>query len=140
MFKDAVICIAEDDADDYSFIEDALKQVAPQSKLSRAKDGEELLYLLDQTHDKTLPSLIILDYNMPRLNGLQTLKLLNQNQRYKQIPKVFYSNGAFRGEIKEALKSGASAYFEKSMTFTQIKEDITKMLSYCGHNSGAAYE
>lgn len=127
-----LIYMAEDDVEDFSFFEDALKEVAPHTQLKWMKNGEELIRHLDQTPTPQLPSLIVLDYNMPRLNGLQVLIRLNDNERYRNIPKVFYTSGIYVGYLSQALEAGASAYFEKAATINKMKEDVRKIVEYAG--------
>lgn len=124
------IYVAEDNSEDFFFLNETFKEVVPHLKLKWAKNGEELISELEQTDDNELPGLIILDYNMPRLNGLQTLKLLNEKERYKEIPKVIYTSGTYKGYITEILQAGALAYFQKGVTLSQIKVNMIKMLSY----------
>ncbi len=125
------ILFAEDDLDDYSFVEQAFKEIAPEYNILPAKDGKETIEILDHLKDTDLPQLIVLDYNMPRLDGLQTLHSLELTDRYKNIPKVIYSNGNYYKQIKDCLSAGALAFLQKGNSLEEIRNDIKQMLSYC---------
>ncbi len=122
------IFIAEDDSDDYSLLEEAFMEIAPDLRLHWSRDGEELIASLRKLDKDELPVKIILDYNMPRLNGLETLKLLNSSREYQEIPKIIYTSGQFDGYKSEALAAGANGFFEKSTSFEEIRKDVERML------------
>jgi CheY-like chemotaxis protein len=126
------VFFAEDDVDDCSFVEHALKEVAPEYKVLTAQDGVQAIQLLDTLPDQDMPELIILDYNMPQMDGLETLRFLEDNDRYRTIPKIMYSNGSYKGYIDSCMYYGAKAFITKGQTLEQIKKDVKQMLSYCG--------
>lgn len=129
MLSGLSILVAEDDSDDFSFIEEACKNIAPQIRIMWVKNGAEVFIALDKSSEDKLPCLIILDFNMPYLNGLQVLHKLKQSDRYKTISTVIYSSGVNLANVNEVLKLGAFGYFEKSNTAGKIEEDIRKLLT-----------
>jgi CheY-like chemotaxis protein len=99
------ILLADDDADDRSFFREFLEDRDDISLLEEVENGEVLLETLKGSADEKLPSLIILDQNMPKLNGLQTLELLKSNSRFSRIPVMVYStyiNGHLMDKCKQA--------------------------------------
>lgn len=122
------IFIAEDDSDDFSLLEEAFMEIAPNLQLHWSRDGEELIASLQKLGKDQLPVKIILDYNMPRMNGLETLKQLNSKNEFQEIPKIIYTSGQFDGYKKEALDAGADGFFEKSTSFDEIRNDVVRML------------
>ncbi len=125
------ILIAEDDPDDQTILKIAFSEVAPHSQVTYIPNGEKMIEQLKTTPDDQLPSLIVLDYNMPVLNGLETLKLLEIDQRYKSIPKIVYSS-AYNDRYKEqCFSANATAYLEKSVTIDEIKDNVKQMLAFC---------
>jgi len=85
-----------------------------------AEDGEEGLKLAKTK----LPSLLILDLLMPKMNGQEMLKLLRRDDKTKQIPVVVLTNDASPRSIKQASASGAPAYFSKASTTLKELLDI----------------
>ena len=88
-----------------------------------------LVDLLHTFSDDDLPSLIVLDYNMPLLNGLETLKVLELDQRFNKIPKIIYSNSTQNHIKKLCFSAKAKGYITKGVTMDEIKENIQEMLS-----------
>src|SRR3954447_5507273 len=86
------ILMADDDAEDKFILEDAILSLHPEKLICFAEDGEEALHLLcTEFNEESLPCVILLDLNMPRLNGTQTLKLLKEDNRFSDIPVIIYS-------------------------------------------------
>ena len=125
------VFFAEDDWDDYSFVEFAFQEIAPDCRIMNATDGVKAVEMLEHLSDQDIPDLIILDYNMPQMDGLETLRILESKERYRFIPKIIYSNGSYKGYVESCLSSGAKDFLTKGETLEQIKKDVQKMLSYC---------
>src|SRR5215208_1766806 len=86
------ILLAEDDEDDRQFFLHFLRDRLDIILLPIAADGVMLMELLEGITAKSdLPDYIILDQNMPKQNGLQTLALLKDDTRYSHIPVIIYS-------------------------------------------------
>lgn len=117
------ILLAEDDVDDIEFFSEFLEERNDISLLPSVKNGEELLNILRERDLK--PDLIILDHNMPKLNGFQTLTALKDDPDFASIPVVIYSTFANDGLIKNSLACGALAVYNKpsSKTGYQVMMD-----------------
>lgn len=84
--------MADDDPDDRAIIEDALAEFNAGDVVQFANDGAHLMQLLNVAFTATTyPRLIVLDLNMPKLNGTQTLQQLKQDARFRHIPVIIYS-------------------------------------------------
>jgi CheY-like chemotaxis protein len=126
------ILIVEDDIDDQELISEGFAEVDPNCKLTFFKNGRILINLLQTFPDTDLPALIVLDYNMPELNGIETLKILSLDERFKDIPKVLYSTSAtFNHNQGLYLSLNTRATIKKGFTTEEIKENIRQMLTYC---------
>ena len=130
MSHDSVkILIADDDPEDLELIEEYLRKEAPHLQLSKFMDGLSASEYLRTLPDKDLPSLIILDYNMPGLTGAQVLSSLNMISRYKTIPKVVLSTSNTPRFIQESLQNGASEYIVKPGNMQEIHNLAKKFVS-----------
>ena len=78
-----------------------------------------------------LPCLIVLDLNMPKLNGTQTLQLLKTDSRFKDIPVIIYSTSLNPQERNKCLKLGAHSYVNKPVSFTEGIETAKQFLALC---------
>ncbi|GAB4022743.1 response regulator [Spirosoma migulaei] len=125
-----VIYMADDDADDRYFMRQSLQHVHPAVTIVEAKDGTELLTLLSnwsQTPTAQPIQVILLDMNMPKLNGLETLMALKANPLLRHIPAVILSSDAQPAQIAIAYQAGASQYLEKPISYSgldQIAQNI----------------
>ena len=84
------IQLADDDIDDRSFFEKALKEVSISNHLTTVNDGEHLMkYLADNLEQ--LPNILFLDLNMPRKNGFECLVEIRENEKLKDLSVVIFS-------------------------------------------------
>ena len=88
-----------------------------------AKDGEEALSLLDvQKVD-----LVLLDWNMPRLSGLDFLKQVRAMDQYKSLPIIMVTSEAAKFNVIEALKHGATDYITRPIKLDLFKSKLAKL-------------
>jgi two-component system chemotaxis response regulator CheY len=88
-----------------------------------AKDGEEALALLE-----TQPiDLILLDWNMPRLSGIDFLKQIRAMEKYKDLPIIMVTSEAAKFNVIEALKNGATDYITKPIKLDLFKQKLAKL-------------
>lgn len=130
-FTHPLILLAEDDEDDQEFITLALKSMEPQPNFHISSNGNELLDHLSGLPDNGLPCLIVLDLNMPGLNGLQTLEVLNDDPKYSKIPKVIFTTSDSETEKRKCLQKGASDFIVKPNNLQEVTKAIGNMLGYC---------
>lgn len=119
------VFIADDDDDDQFLLKLAFKQYSPKSHLLFAQDGLELLTLLAQT--KLAPCLIILDLNMPRLNGFEALRILKHSPLYQDTPVVILTTSTANEDRHRAYELGASDYITKPIYFEQLGQIICQL-------------
>ena len=86
---------------------------------------------LDTLSSDQLPCLLILDYNMPELNGADILKALKTRQRYDDIPKIIWSTSGTETYRIKCLELGANDYIIKPSRVSDLVEAIKYMISYC---------
>ena len=102
-----LVFIADDDEDDRLFLTEALLKVDADTIIVEAENGVELINLLENTH--IYPTLIVLDMNMPLMNGLETFEAI----RLKAIPTVMLSTSSDKTFVEKVLDSGFSGYYAK---------------------------
>ena len=111
------ILLAEDDIDDQAFLTEFIASRKELHLLPIVENGEEVLHFLDKAQEtRDLPDIIILDQNMPRLNGLQTLPLIKGNNAYAHIPVVIYTTNPDERLCNRSIDAGAAVVFPKPYT------------------------
>jgi CheY-like chemotaxis protein len=126
----ALIFLAEDDMDDQELLIDAMSQYDGNLTFQTVTNGKQAIVLLGSLPHNSLPSLIILDYNLPELNGAQILEMLNHQERFQPIPKVVWSTSNSELYKNRCLALGAKAYFVKPSDLTGIQNLAKEMLAF----------
>jgi len=112
------ILLVDDDAEDREIIKDALGDLGYHSVIDFEENGERAISFLEKAYDAgALPSMVVLDLNMPRMNGTQTLRYIKKDDRFKNIPVVIYSTSLNNIERDECLALGAHSYVIKPVTY-----------------------
>ena len=111
------ILLAEDDIDDQAFLTEFIASRKELHLLPIVENGEEALdFLYRIQEERDLPDIIILDQNMPRLNGLQTLNFLKGNKAYAHIPVIVYTTNPDEKLRQRSISAGAAMVFPKPYT------------------------
>ena len=125
------IVIGEDDKDDQELLTEVFSSIDEQIRLIFVDSGKQVLSLLEKLDNEHLPCLILLDYNMPGLNGADILKELNGNGRYMHIPRVIWSTSGSETFKNKCLELGALDYVIKPSNVKDLVEVAQYMLSVC---------
>jgi CheY-like chemotaxis protein len=125
------ILLVEDDCVDVMAVQRVLKEFAVPNELVYAANGEEALaYLKDKGHE--LPCVILMDLNMPKLNGIELLKALKEDERLKDIPAVVVSTSAEKQDVTRSVEFGAVAYIVKCFSYGEFRERMKAIQAYLG--------
>ena len=126
------ILVADDDADDRAILHDAMNELKASHVLCFAQNGEDALHMLgkDFTADYK-PALIILDLNMPKLNGTETLRRIKNDERFKTVPVIIYSTSLNPLEKDKCMQLGAHSYITKPVTFKESMDTARSFLAFC---------
>jgi two-component system, response regulator len=109
------ILLAEDSDDDALLTLQALRRTAPELRVLRVKDGEQVLQFLFETggfadRARGLPRLVLLDLQMPRTDGLQTLRAIREQPETRELPVVLMSSTSNPLMVERAQQLGANEY------------------------------
>jgi len=100
--------------------------------LLEATNGEEALQTLRTT--KSLPNIILLDLNMPRMNGIEFLKILKKDNRLKFIPTIILTTSNNTKDLLECYNNGIAGYILKPLKYEQYVDKMAILLSYWSIN------
>jgi CheY-like chemotaxis protein len=127
------ILLADDDADDVSFFQHALKEVAQPVELSVVRDGEHALNFLFRAEPYShvaQPDIVLLDINMPRKTGIDVLAARGQDPRLKCIPVIMFTTSRHPHDINRCYELGANAYITKPTGLPQLVTALKRILDF----------
>lgn len=130
------IVMADDDPDDRMLVKDALAETAVPHTLDCVGDGEELLEYIRRRGryaggaDYPDPRLILLDLNMPRKDGRETLRELKADPKLRQIPVVVLTTSNASEDVQHTYDLGASSFIIKPIDFTTLVNMLQSLLHY----------
>jgi len=117
------ILLAEDDSVDAMTVKRALKDLKVTNRLVHVVDGEQALeYLRNESNKK--PCLILLDLNMPKMNGIEFLKVAKADEMLKTIPVVVLTTSRQEQDIVESFELSVAGYMVKAVDYKKFVEVI----------------
>jgi CheY-like chemotaxis protein len=122
-----IVLYADDDVDDKLWVADACKAVDGELDIQFVNNGKEALQFLDARADDELPALIVLDPNMPELDGRQTLQRIKAHDTYKNIPVVIVTTSSNSIDKEMYRRLGASHYLTKPDSYTEWQQVIRQL-------------
>ncbi len=128
-----LVMLVDDDEDDRFFIREALEKTIPNIRVVEAEDGQSLLTLLhdsDQQQADQAVSIILLDMNMPRLNGLETVSAIRANPFVAHIPAVMISTTAQPELVATAYAKGINSFIKKPSSYADFNR-IAEAIQVC---------
>jgi len=125
-YKQPSIFVVDDDEDDLFFIKSSIVSNIPNSQVKCFIHGRQLMDDL-LSDNRTLPTFILLDLNMPVLNGRETLKMIRETESISSVPVVIFSTSNNPNEKTFCLKSGANDYYCKPSSLSIYDEIICKL-------------
>lgn len=119
------ILIVDDDETDRELFSEAAGTTIPEVLITEAENGEKALDVLRGL--EKLPDLIILDLNMPVMDGRETLKLLKNDPELKAIPVCILTTSNAGMDIRKAYGGGANLFQVKPLQFTKLQEMLKNL-------------
>lgn len=120
-----VLLYAEDDLDDFESLNSALEQLTDKYDLVRANNGTEVVSYLQGNNP--LPVVIVLDLNMPVMDGKETLQWLKQQPEYKEIPTMVFTTSSREEDVKLCQGYGCT-FFRKPTLYRDLLHIVQIML------------
>lgn len=131
MQKHYQILLVDDDVEDYEILREFFNEAGLDDQVTHLENGQKAIRHLESIpDDELLPRLIILDLNMPILNGTQTLLYLKQTVRFRNIPIIIFSTSENETERRKCLSLGALEYMVKPLSLEEYQATIRKFSSF----------
>ena len=125
-----VVLVVEDDPGDVLMIIEALESVGTPRDIHVAGDGQDgldFLYRVGRHRGAPRPDLILLDLNMPRLDGRETLARLKANEHLRTIPVVVFTTSQAEADIIDAYQRHANAYVTKPIDLEDLERTVRQI-------------
>ena len=123
-----IILYAEDDYDDFESVKEALDQLSDHQVLLHAKNGAEAVSFIENA--TILPNLIVLDLNMPVMDGKEVLMWLKERDQYKKIPVMVFTTSSREEDVKLCQKHNCT-FFRKPTLYRDLLHVAQTMLQIC---------
>jgi len=132
MVKALKILFIEDDSIEIMKFNRVISALRLTHQIIEANNGETALALLKEKEN--LPHIIILDLNMPKLNGIEFLTILKNDALLKYIPTIILTTSSNFKDVKECYKIGIAGYILKPLKYEDYVFKIQKLLDYWSSN------
>ncbi|WP_299762492.1 response regulator [uncultured Dokdonia sp.] len=126
------VLLIEDDTIEIMKLNRTISTLNVKHKITEANNGEEALSILKEGN--SLPDIILLDLNMPKINGIDFLKILKNDVHLKYIPTIVLTTSNNRNDLLECYKIGIAGYVLKPLKYDDYVSKIEKLLAYWSIN------
>lgn len=127
------ILFVDDDEEDHLIMLQYFRDQRKDQHIRFIKNGRDALRFLEEVPpNSSLPRLIVLDLNMPIMNGTQTLLEMKRNKRFRDIPVIILSTSENENEKRKCLSLGAREYLVKPITYDEGLRLTEKFTGYLG--------
>ena len=135
--KDDAILLVEDDEVDVMKVRRAFKKIGIDNRLYHAGDGRHALEMLRATGEQALPvmpKIVLLDINMPRMNGIEFLREVRADEKFKQLIVFVLTTSSSHEDVTDAYALNVAGYIVKPVTFAKFLEAVQHLGKYWGIN------
>lgn len=122
------ILLVEDNPDDERLTIRALRQGRINRPIRVARDGEEALRILSTV--EPLPSVVLLDIKLPKIDGLEVLQSIRADDRTRVLPVIVFTSSSEQRDIVESYSLGANSYVRKPVDFEEFTDAISQLGLY----------
>lgn len=132
MEKSLNVLVIEDDTIEIMKLNRTIATLNLKHKIQEASNGEMALEILGQKNN--LPDIILLDLNMPKMNGIEFLRILKNDEVLKYIPTIILTTSHNHRDLLECYKIGIAGYVLKPLKYEDYVSKIEKLLNYWSIN------
>ena len=125
------IILVEDNLDDVRLTKLAFENLDIPAEFVHCANGEELLTFLKEEPLINI-NYILLDLNMPKLNGFDVLSSFQQDEELKKLPVIVFTTSSNPSDIRKCYDTGANAYVVKPFDFTDLERSISAISNFWG--------
>ena len=123
------LLLVDDNPGDVRLVREALRSSGGKTRVSTATDGVEALEALRAAAPEDRPDLVLLDLNLPRLDGRETLRALRADPALRSLPTIIFSSSTAAADVEACLALGADAYVTKPADFEGFERELLRLES-----------
>jgi two-component system response regulator len=128
--SEKVILLVEDNPDDEALMLRAFRQSKLANRIEVARDGAEALARLSGAEPDALPTLVILDLKLPKVDGLEVLRRVRASEATRMLPVVVLTSSREEQDLVESYRLGANSYVRKPVDFVQFAQAVQTLGLY----------
>ncbi|MCC7245108.1 MAG: response regulator [Saprospiraceae bacterium] len=131
--KQIIVVVADDDEDDRLMTKEAFEESGLPNKVLFVKDGVDLMDYLHRRgqyanpETSPRPGLILLDLNMPRMDGREALKILKSDDELKSIPVTVFTTSKAQEDVVKTYGLGSNCFITKPVTYSELVNTIRQL-------------
>ncbi len=130
--RERYLLYADDDEDDKAILVEMMRRINPEIGVVTTDNGVLAIKYLESIEEShPLPCCIVLDMNMPIMNGTQTLQTIKKNPVYKDIPIFLFSTSSNPSDVASINELGAEAFITKPYGQKELLEVCEEFADYC---------
>lgn len=130
--KKLKILLIEDDIIEVMKLNRAISSLQLPHKIIEANNGEDALTILKEKDN--IPDIILLDLNMPKINGIEFLSILKNNDTLKYVPTIILTTSSNQRDLLACYEIGIAGYILKPLKYEEYVSKIEKLLAYWSIN------
>lgn len=130
MNRNASILICDDDEDDLYLVKSVFNDTKFSNQTVYLKNGVELLDYLQNQNNETAVGLVLLDLNMPKMDGREALKMIKSNPEFRRIPVIILTTSNSPQDIHQCYELGANCFITKPSSYEGLNDAIKTLSKF----------
>lgn len=130
MNKNATIIICDDDEDDLFLIKSVFEDIEFNNQTFYLKNGLELIQQLKSNEKNTSVGLILLDLNMPKMDGREVLEAIKSDPAFRHIPVVILTTSSSPQDVEQCYELGANCFITKPSSYDELSDAIGTLVKF----------
>lgn len=130
MNRNASILICDDDEDDLYLVKSVFNDTKFSNQTVYLKNGVELLDYLQDQKNETAVGLVLLDLNMPKMDGREALKMIKSNPEFRRIPVIILTTSNSPQDIHQCYELGANCFITKPSSYEGLNDAIKTLSKF----------
>lgn len=128
--KNTTVIICDDDEDDVFLIKSVMEEIDFSNRVTCLKNGLELLEHLNKHKNEPAIGLILLDLNMPKMDGREVLKEIKNNPAFRRIPVVILTTSSSPQDIDQCYALGANSFITKPSSYDELHDAVATLIKF----------